>query len=140
MQEFHALASYYAGALWVAEEQGTIVGMIATRPDPGAVGTWEICRVYVHPDRHGSGLGHALLDIAEAHAMAGGAQRLFLWSDTRFTRAHRFYEKRTYQRVGEVRALHDLSHSHEFCFEKATARRGALPPWSALRGPSPTKG
>jgi GNAT superfamily N-acetyltransferase len=140
LPELHVLASYYAGALWVAEEQGIIVGMIATRPDPETKVSWEICRVYVHPDRHGGGLGHALLDIAEAYALSRGAQRLFLWSDTRFTRAHRFYEKRTYQRVGEVRALHDLSHSHEFCFEKATARRGALPPWSALRGPSPTKG
>jgi N-acetylglutamate synthase-like GNAT family acetyltransferase len=124
MPELHTLASYYYGALWVAEEQGAIVGMIATRPDPDADGDWEICRVYVHPELHGGGLGHALLDVAEAHALAGGAQRLFLWSDTRFTRAHRFYEKRGYQRVGEVRELDDLSHSKEFCFAKA---RGSAP-------------
>jgi GNAT superfamily N-acetyltransferase len=121
MPEFHALASYYRGALWVAEEHGQPVGMIATRPEPESAASWEICRVYVHPTWHGSGLGHALLDIAEAHAITGGAQRLFLWSDTRFERAHRFYEKRAYQRMGATRALDDLSHSHEFCFVKAWA-------------------
>jgi len=130
MPELHALASYYADALWVAEEQGTIIGMIATRPS--ADGDWEICRVYVHPDHHGGGLGHRLLDVAESHAAAAGARRLFLWSDTRFTRAHRFYEKRGYGRIGEVRELHDLSHSKEFCFAKARGsapgpRKGARP-------------
>ena len=35
MPEYRALASYYAdqgGALWVAEADGQLVGMIATRP------------------------------------------------------------------------------------------------------------
>ncbi|HVZ09718.1 GNAT family N-acetyltransferase [Rhodopila sp.] len=140
MPELHALATYYDGALWVAEAAGRVVGMIATRPVsklspgvvvPGAVpvtvqgevpdgaqGCWEICRVYVHPDLHGGGLGHALLDRAEAHAVAHGATRLALWSDTRFDRAHRFYEKRSYVRMGGIRVLHDLSNSLEFAYAK----------------------
>ena len=72
MPEYRALASYYAaqgGALWSAEVDGQIVGMIATRPLPD--GVWEICRVYVLPARHGDGLGHRLLDVAEAHAVGG---------------------------------------------------------------------
>jgi GNAT superfamily N-acetyltransferase len=119
MPELRALASYYAGnggALWVAEDQGRIEGMIATRPlDAGA---WEICRVYVQPDRHGSGLGHTLLDTAEAHAIGAGATELKLWSDTRFDRAHRFYEKRSYVRTGPIRVLDDISHSLEFAYAK----------------------
>lgn len=119
MPELRALASYYAdkgGALWVAEAGGTVVGMIATSPlDAGA---WEICRVYVLPDHHGGGLGHRLLDTAEAHAIAAGAQRLVLWSDTRFDRAHRFYEKRSYVRSGPIRVLDDISHSLEFAYAK----------------------
>ena len=70
------------------------------------------------PSLHGSGLGHRLLDVAEAHAIAAGASRLVLWSDTRFDRAHRFYEKRSYVRSGPVRVLEDISNSLEYGFAK----------------------
>ena len=115
MPELRALDGYYrglGGRLWIAEAGAGLVGMIAVRPiePPG----WEICRVYVDPARHGSGLGHALLDRAEGHAVAAGGRRLALWSDTRFHRAHRFYQKRGYLRVGPVRVLNDLSNSEEF--------------------------
>jgi len=119
MPELHALASYYrdaGGALWVEDGAEGLAGMIATKPL--GEGTWEICRVYVHPWRHGGGLGHALLDAAERHAIANGATRLALWSDTRFERAHRFYEKRSYVRSGPIRVLDDISHSLEFAYAK----------------------
>ncbi|HEX4368200.1 MAG TPA: GNAT family N-acetyltransferase [Rhodopila sp.] len=119
MPELHALATYYTGhggALWIAESDASVTGMIAVRPIDTT--TWEICRVYVHPDHHGSGLGHALLDHAERHAIAAGAERLALWSDTRFDRAHHFYEKRSYVRSGPVRVLHDISNSLEFGYAK----------------------
>ncbi|HTW70517.1 MAG TPA: GNAT family N-acetyltransferase [Acetobacteraceae bacterium] len=132
MPELRALASYYGkagGALWVAEDGGAVVGMAAVRPhvagarrgaghDAGPSNGWELCRVYVHPSQHGSGLGHALVDAAEAHAIAAGATRLMLWSDTRFDRAHRFYEKRSYVRAGPIRVLQDISHSLEFAYAK----------------------
>ena len=85
---------------------------------PLADARWEICRVYVRPALHGSALGHRLLDRAEAHAISAGASRLALWSDTRFDRAHRFYEKRSYLRSGAVRVLADLSNSLEYGFAK----------------------
>jgi GNAT superfamily N-acetyltransferase len=119
MPEYRTLASYYAdqgGALWTAEADGQIAGMIATRPLPD--GTWEICRVYVLPAFHGRGLGHRLLDVAEAYAISAGASRVALWSDTRFDRAHRFYEKRSYVRSGPVRVLADISNSLEYGFAK----------------------
>ena len=119
MPELRALDGYYraqGGRLWIACAGAGLVGMIAVRPiePPG----WEICRVYVDPGLHGSGLAHALLDRAEGHAVAAGARRLALWSDTRFHRAHRFYQKRGYARVGPVRALNDLSNSEEFGYVK----------------------
>lgn len=122
MPELRTLATYYAkagGALWVAEADGSVIGMIATHPLEGS--RWEICRVYVHPSRHGTPLGHRLLDTAEAHAIAAGATRLVLWSDTRFERAHRFYEKRSYVCSGPVRVLHDLSNSLEYAYAKPVA-------------------
>ena len=117
--QLRALASYYAaerGALWVAACGDVVVGMVAARPLDA--GTWEICKVYVSPDLHGAGLGPAMLDVAEAHAMASGATRLALWSDTRFDRAHRFYEKRSYVRSGPIRVLRDLSNSLEYAYAK----------------------
>ena len=119
MPELHALASYYAnkgGTLWAAEANGRITGMIAAVPQSGRV--WEICRVYTLPSTHGKGLGHALLDTAESHARAACAARLILWSDTRFDRAHRFYEKRGYVRSGPIRVLDDISNSEEFGYTK----------------------
>jgi GNAT superfamily N-acetyltransferase len=143
MPELRALANYYAsqgGALWVAKDRaGTLVGMIATRPIGD--GAWEICRVYVDPARHGDGLGAALLARAEAHAIAAGATRLALWSDTRFIRAHRFYEKYSYVRSGPIRALDDISNSLEYAYAKpvngietldAAAAHAAEPRLSAL--------
>ena len=115
MPELRALGSYYAvtgGQLWVAEADSEVVGMIAVRPVDRM--NWEVCRVYVDPGLHGSGLGRALLDRAEGHAVAAGAARLTLWSDTRFSRAHRFYANRGYVRCGPVRVLHDISNSEEF--------------------------
>ncbi len=118
-QELFALETYCAekgGALWTAEDAGVVVGMAAVLPTGD--GVWELKKLYVHPDRHGSGLAHRLLDAAEAHAMGAGAVRLVLWSDTRFTRAHRFYEKRSWVRDGPIRALDDLSHTLEFGYAK----------------------
>jgi GNAT superfamily N-acetyltransferase len=119
LRELHALAAYYAGkggALWAAEADGRVVGMIAVAPLGG--GVWEICRLYVLLPWRGVRLAHRLLDQAEAHARASAATRLVLWSDTRFERAHRFYEKRDYVRSGPIRVLQDLSNTLEFGYAK----------------------
>lgn len=120
--ELRALASHYAGqggALWVAEAAGGIVGMVATHPLGGVA--WEICKMYVAASQRGAGLAQALLRTAEDHARAGGATAMKLWSDTRFTRAHRFYEKHSYVRGGPIRALGDISNSIEFAYAKPLA-------------------
>jgi GNAT superfamily N-acetyltransferase len=120
LPELRALASHFAalgGTLWVAEEAGGIVGMIGVAPKP-PYGNWEIGRMYVARDARGSGLAPRLLDLAESHALANGATSLSLHSDTRFDRAHRFYEKMSYLRAGPVRVLHDLSNTLEFAYAK----------------------
>ncbi len=117
--ELRALATHYAGkggALWVAEADGAVVGVAAAAP--AEEGAWEIGRMYVAAPHRGTGLAGALLGQAEAHAAAAGAARLLLWSDTRFTRAHRFYEGRSWVREGGVRALGDLSNTVEFGYAK----------------------
>ncbi|MCQ4162516.1 GNAT family N-acetyltransferase [Roseomonas sp. GC11] len=122
--ELRALATYFAqagGALWAAETpEGRVAGMVATRP-LGSDRAWEICKMYVEKGQRGSGLAHALLGGAEAHARAQGAARIVLWTDTRFEAAHRFYEKRGYVRAGSIRILDDLSKSLEFRYAKPVA-------------------
>nr|WP_264185531.1 GNAT family N-acetyltransferase [Roseicella aerolata] len=118
--ELRALATWFAGqggAVWTAERDGRIVGMVGTRPLRSDE-AWEVCRMYVAAGERGSGLAARLLERAEAHAREAGAARLVLWSDTRFEQAHRFYEKRSYVRQGAIRVLDDLSKSLEFRYAK----------------------
>jgi GNAT superfamily N-acetyltransferase len=118
--ELRALATHFAGAggaVWAAEQAGRIVGMAATRPMQHDA-AWEVCKVYVARDCRGTGLAHRLLSAAEDHARAAGAERLVLWTDTRFEAAHRFYEKRGFVRQGSIRILDDLSKSLEFRYAK----------------------
>jgi GNAT superfamily N-acetyltransferase len=117
LPELRALATHFAekgGRIWL-EEGGR--GMIATRPMREDQ-AFEICRLYVDRSARGTGLAQALLGAAEAHARAQGAERLVLWTDTRFEAAHRFYEKRGYVRQGSIRILDDLSNSLEFRYAK----------------------
>lgn len=119
LPELRALASHYAdkgGALWAAEDAGQIVGMIGTVPAPD--GAWEIVRLYVLRQMRGTDLAPRLLATAESHARQAGATGFVLWSDTRFDRAHRFYEKHSYVRHGPIRVLHDISNSLEFHYAK----------------------
>lgn len=117
--ELLTLASYCAGrggAAWVAEANRNIAGVACTHPLPD--GAWEIAKVYVARTHRGAGLAHTLLDAAETFARTHAAVRLKLWSDTRFDRAHRFYEKRSFVRAGPIRALGDKSNSIEFAYAK----------------------
>jgi GNAT superfamily N-acetyltransferase len=118
--ELRALGSHYAragGFLVAAELDGVVVGLAAIRPDQDHV--WEVCKVYVAAAHRGAGLAQRLMAWTEARARAGGANALYLWSDTRFERAHRFYEKLGFVRSGPARALNDLSNSHEYPFRRA---------------------
>ncbi|MXP62750.1 GNAT family N-acetyltransferase [Roseomonas sp. M0104] len=118
--ELRALASYFAkagGAVWVGEADGRLAGMVATRP-LGSDRAWEICKMYVEKAQRGTGLAHALISRGEDHARQQGAERMVLWTDTRFEAAHRFYEKRGYVRAGSIRILDDISKSLEFRYAK----------------------
>lgn len=117
--ELHALASYFAehgGAFWATEHNGQLVGIAGTRPQNN--GIWEICKVYVAANARGTGIANALVNHAGEYARAHGATRLTLWSDTRFDRAHRFYERHGFVREGGIRACNDLSNSIEFGYAK----------------------
>ncbi|WP_052600667.1 GNAT family N-acetyltransferase [Microvirga lotononidis] len=112
-------ASYAAtdGAFWVVEDgRGRVCACVAVDfPEAGAA---ELHRLYVRPDQRGRGLGAMLVRQAESHARSKGASRIVLWSDTRFTTAHRLYARWGYTQFDGQRELADISKSAEYRFEK----------------------
>ena len=109
----HAVSA--GGAWWVAIRGDAVVGSIALRP---AGVDAELKKLYVARSERGRGLGAALVATAEREAAARGAARILLWTDTRFTDAHRLYERLGYARQPGTRALDDRSASVEFHFVK----------------------
>jgi putative acetyltransferase len=120
LPDLHAAGSSYAatdGAFWAVEdERGRVCACVAV--DFPERGTAELHRLYVRSDRRGQGLGSLLVFEAENHARARGADRIVLWSDTRFRTAHRLYRRLGYTQVDGQRQLADISKSVEYRFEK----------------------
>lgn len=111
-------SSRNGGAFWAVEdESGRICACVSV--DFPVEATAELHRLYVRPDRRGKGLGSFLVRAVERHARKKGATRMIFWSDTRFTDAHRLYERLGYARTGKERDLGDISNSSEYHFEKA---------------------
>ncbi|HMN87406.1 MAG TPA: GNAT family N-acetyltransferase, partial [Bauldia sp.] len=81
--------------------------------DAGAV---ELTKVYADPAFRGTGLAQALFGEALTFAKADGYAEMMLWSDTRFTRGHRFYEKLGFRRWPGERYLADASATWEYHF------------------------
>ncbi len=119
-------ASAYAddgGCLWVAETVGPsprLVGSVGLVPsaEPRVV---VLKKLYVARPARGHGLGARLVALIESEASGRGAQLIELWSDTRFTDAHRLYLRLGYEMQPETRELHDLSNSVEHHFTKRLA-------------------
>lgn len=120
LPDLRAAGSSYAatdGAFWAVEdERGRVCACVAV--DFPESGTAELHRLYVRSDRRGQGLGSALVRQAESHARANGADHMMLWSDTRFTTAHRLYKRLGYMQIDGQRQLADISKTAEYRFEK----------------------
>jgi putative acetyltransferase len=108
----------------VAEAGGQVVGSVGLVPSTGADAA-ELRMLYVRAAARRSGLGGRLLAVAEDEARRSGARRIQPWRDTRFTTAHRFYERRGYRRGPATRELHDLSASVEYFFSTDLQERQA---------------
>lgn len=127
MPELRAIASRHAalgGRFWIAEAAGRLVGSVGVEPAAGGAGL-ELVKLYVAPSARRQGLGARLVGRVEAEARARGARRICLWSDTRFTDAHRLYARLGFHRRPGVRLLCDLSDSREYGFVKPLAGEAA---------------
>lgn len=115
--ELAAPASWYepkGTRMWVAEQAGEIVGCICGTPRGEA--EVELHKFYVAARLRGSGLADRLFGLVEGLAREAGARRIVLWSDVKFTRAHRYYARRGFVASGETRALGDASNTVERFF------------------------
>ncbi len=88
----------------------------AAAADPGAAA--ELKTLYVSALVRRRGLGAALVHRAEREARRWAARQMRLWTDTRFTDAHRLYRRLGYQATGHSRDLHDLSATTEIEFRR----------------------
>ncbi|MGL4439644.1 MAG: GNAT family N-acetyltransferase [Bosea sp. (in: a-proteobacteria)] len=116
--ELHAPARWALARgtrMWVIDgPDGTIAGCICATPDgQGAV---ELHKFYLASNLRGSGLAQNLMTKVFELASETNATMIFLWTDTRFTRAHRFYEKLGFARQPQTRLLGDISNTEEFFY------------------------
>ncbi len=114
------------GDLWVIASEPTsaddgelLLGSIALHLDPSDQRLAELKTVYVHRAARRRGVGRRLMATATDAARASGATRVVLWSDTRFTAAHAFYERLGYRRLGETRHTDGWDTFDEIGFERA---------------------
>ncbi|MCK0207485.1 GNAT family N-acetyltransferase [Starkeya koreensis] len=131
--ELDAIAGHFAargGTIWVAEDGGTVIGSLGLLPARDAdapEGAMEIVKVYVARIARRRGVARALMATALARAEAAGAGEVRLWTDTRFTDAHRFYEACGFVRGPGARECHDLSATFEYPYRLTPARALAPP-------------
>jgi len=85
----------------VAEEAGRIVGFVVYTVRGTFVHSGYVRSVAVAPEAQGRGVGARLMDAAEAAILVYGPN-VFLLVATWNAGARRFYERRGYQRIGEI--------------------------------------
>lgn len=101
------------GEFWVVETDGRIVATVGILIHD--MQTAELKSLYVLKDQRRSGLGERLTKMAMNFARERGVSEMILWSDTRFTKAHRLYERIGFVQTGQ-RELDDINKSVEYGF------------------------
>lgn len=77
--------------LWVAEQNGSVVGSIFVMPSEGVAGSAQLRMLYVEPSARGQGVGTALVGQAVSFAREHGYTRMRLWTHTIQEAARRVY-------------------------------------------------
>jgi GNAT superfamily N-acetyltransferase len=88
------------GRFWIAIENDTVVGTVAIREVDK--NTAKLHRMFVLTQYHGKGVGPALLQHAIEFAKQQGYKEIILNTHHLMHRAHRFYEKNGFTRIGDT--------------------------------------
>ena len=103
------------GEFWVAVDERNEVRATVAVMQHGAKEI-ELKSLYVHPDLRRQGWGERLSDMIIEYARVRNCARVALWSDTRFTAAHRLYTRMGFRQLNTTRDLNDSNHSVEYGF------------------------
>ena len=95
------------GAFVVLEQKRKIIGTHAVRPINIQEGLITFRRLYLKPEYHGSKASHLLFQWAIDWAREHTFKRIEFWSDTRFERAHSFFQKFGFSKTGDIQHIHD---------------------------------
>lgn len=79
--------------LWVAEQDGEIVGSIFCMPSEGIEGSAQLRMLYVEPAARGQGVGRTLVEQCVAFARTAGYERMRLWTHSIQESARRVYAR-----------------------------------------------
>ena len=110
-------ASHIVGAceLWVAEEDGVLVGILVLDGD-------FVDQLYVEPGLTGRGIGSALLALARRERPGG----LRLWTFQSNTAAQRFYERHGFAEVRRTDGRDNEERAPDVLYEYRAAERSPL--------------
>lgn len=112
--------SYGQESFCVLADTETIWGTIAltTRQENPPISILR--RFYLHHKMRGTQWAPNMIQWARNLAQERHSARMEFWSDTRFDRAHAFYEKQGFERDGTVRTMNDAWEPYQeyFFFEE----------------------
>ena len=77
--------------LWIAEQNGNVVGSIFVMPSEGIAGSAQLRMLYVEPAARGQGVGTVLVRQAVSFARDNGYKRMRLWTHTIQDSARKIY-------------------------------------------------
>lgn len=84
--------------LWVAEDQGTLLGCCGIYPTEGLPeGCAELVKYYLPRSSRGKGIGKALMEKSMASAKKLGYGQVYIESLPEFSKAVRIYEKQGFE-------------------------------------------
>ncbi len=102
------------GAFFVLEQESEIGGTHAVLAVGLHAGLCTFKRLYLDKSLRGKGAGIYLMQWNIDWSRERGFRKIEFWSDTRFERAHQFFEKFGFVKSGEPREMND---SHETYWE-----------------------
>ena len=108
--DLHDIVGNYdgrGGAFIVLDRGGEVVGSHAALPLAERPGVCTFRRLYLDGDLRGTQWGVALMQWTIDWARDHGMRRVEFWSDTRFERAHEFFERFGFRRDGRIREMND---------------------------------
>ena len=97
------------GDFWVEQtDTGEIIASIAVKKSQNSFDELiaSLKRFYMLPEYRGSGLARQMHDTVIEWCKQNHISQMYLWSDTRFTRAHSFYSKHGYEKK-DIRKMND---------------------------------